>query len=512
MKKLYLLTASLLTISLSAQQITFQRVYDVGLGFERILDVQQAPDGGYIFVGDLQVTANEAIVIRTDAQGDTLWTRVMNFGVGGSGSAESVEPLGNGWLIAGSHTLSSGTQAVGFLMVVDDAGNITQYANYELPGANGKVGMVLSAGGFALAGIGRIVSNSYLTLIRTDGALDTSWTKAYGFSDINGLGDAIETTDGGFALVGGRSKEVLVVRTAPNGDTSWTRQYGGNSDEISASLAETSDGGFVVLAGTHSFGTSPHANTLLLRLDSNGDTLWTRVYASGGVEVVRNMTLTSDGGVAIVGRTDASLQEDVYVLRLDANGDTLWTRSYGDMAADDDGYVIKQTADGGFIIAGSTRGFRSGLSEQVYVIKTDSLGNSGCNERQVDWLPASPSVDRLNNLIFTANATPSIDTLAPGITPILDSDTVCIEVVTGFSQTQKDVVALVPNPASGFVLVTGMKGEDVTVRLADTRGRLLMTTSTDLPFVMNTSGLASGMYFVEVMSGLERDCQPLIVR
>jgi len=71
----------------------------------------------------------------------------------------------------------------------------------------------------------------------------------------------------------------------------------------------------------------------------------------------------------------------VYLIKIDSLGDTLWTRTYGFEDCNDWGRSVSQTLDGGYIIAG----YKVHLVGDVYLIKTDSFGNvAGIKEEKKD--------------------------------------------------------------------------------------------------------------------------------
>lgn len=91
-----------------------------------------------------------------------------------------------------------------------------------------------------------------------------------------------------------------------------------------------------------------------------------------------------DSGYIIAGWTDSFGfgYWDVFLIRADTIGDTLWTRTFGG-AYWDRGHFVRQTSDLGYIVVGYTSSFGSGNCD-VYLIKTDSEGTAGIEERDMD--------------------------------------------------------------------------------------------------------------------------------
>jgi hypothetical protein len=82
-----------------------------------------------------------------------------------------------------------------------------------------------------------------------------------------------------------------------------------------------------------------------------------------------------DGGYIVAGITNSfgAGNADAYLIKADTNGNTLWTKTFGGTDYDT-AYAVRQTADGGYIVAGGTVSFGAGTGD-MYLIKTDASGN-----------------------------------------------------------------------------------------------------------------------------------------
>ncbi|MFL2571473.1 MAG: T9SS type A sorting domain-containing protein [Parvicellaceae bacterium] len=207
-------------------------------------------------------------------------------------------------------------------------------------------------GGYVITG--SIITDSLLNtqsvfLLKTDSNGDSLWTKAYEERDSQGF-CVQPTTDGGVVISGSITPNSLInsqvgylIKTDSNGDTLWTKMY---SEFVSLlSVQQTTDGGYIIAGG------GSNALYVCSKTDSNGDTLWTKNY--GGYSVQQ----TTDGGYIIA---------DSALIKLDSNGDILWSKPYRDGAG---GYSLQQTTDGGYIVTGTT-------PSAVYLHKTDSNGDT----------------------------------------------------------------------------------------------------------------------------------------
>ncbi len=103
-------------------------------------------------------------------------------------------------------------------------------------------------------------------------------------------------------------------------------------------------------------------------------------YIHDGGNSVRQ---TSDGGFIIAGYTKSMDKDnselgwndsDVWLIKTDPEGVKIWDQNFGGKEWDE-GKSAQQTSDGGFIITGKTKSFGEGDDDDIWLIKTDSQGN-----------------------------------------------------------------------------------------------------------------------------------------
>ena len=364
--------------------ITFEKTYG-GIYADMGNSVQQTRDGGYVVAGMTDPFGTlqfDVYLIKTDSLGTVIWYTTYGGSLADGGYCVQ-QTLDGGYIIVGfTQSFGVGYDDV-YLVKTDSLGNLMWDATYgdSLLYEYGYSVQQTSDGGYVVAGhfSGLIDMDTEVYLVKTNSLGDTLWTKTYGDSAYQQGNSVVETQDGGYIIAGENgftfgsdSSDVYLVKTDSLGDTLWTRSFGGNLLDRGYSVQQTLDGGYIIAGETESFGAGS-TDVYLIKTDSAGTVLWDTTYGGSYGDVGMSVCQTLDDGYIITGRTGDFPLGDVYLVRTDSVGTLLWERTYGGGSFLDGGSSVRETSDGGYIVAGFTNSFGAGFFD-VYLIKTDSLG------------------------------------------------------------------------------------------------------------------------------------------
>lgn len=290
------------------------------------------------------------------------------------------------------HDGASGWNNLGTLILSAD-GAIANGFEVEIDSTNLYAGLSnsankVSAGGFILgnskdpwfAG-----DSSQLCLFRFNESGDTLWHKSWPpiLSYQGNIGyAAIETTDGGFLVVGTTYQEanskVLAIKTDADGNEVWYKTYSGypfNSRNAAVSACNSNDGGYIVGAQSEHEDEDVD-NHYFFKIASNGELEWERVLESVMDDGTVKLLNYGDGiyyGSGLLAYYIFDDDAKPWLMKFNDNGDTLWTRTYGD----DTMYARyfshpKKLSDGNLLLGGQWpgEGFDKG-----FLMKLDTAGN-----------------------------------------------------------------------------------------------------------------------------------------
>ena len=443
--------------------------------------VQQTSDGGYIIAGSTEesygVGSYDVYLVKTDANGNSLWSQT--FGGSSYDDGESVQQTSDGGYIIAGRTYSYGT---GFYDVY---------------------------------------------LIKTDSLGNQQWSQTFGGSDYD-YGESVQQTgDGGYIIAGytesygAGSEDVYLIKTDAWANEQWIQTFGESTSDRGYSVQRTSDGGYIITGWTESYGVD-FRDVCLIKTDVAGNQQWCQTFGGSSYDYSYSVEQTSDGGYIIVGRTNSygAGGYDVYLIKTDTSGNQQWSQTFG--GSDDDyGWSVKQTSDGGYIIAGDTESYGAG-NRDVYLRKTDSSGNEQWSQTyggsSYDY---GGSVQQTSNGGYIiAGGTGSYGAGGFDVWLIrLDSEGTLVEDFDKSQPTKFTLFPPVPNPFNPSTVVSYQLQGDSYVRLAvyDIAGREItrlfegFQSAGSYQPIFNGQGLVSGIYFVRLQAGNFNQTQKVLL-
>jgi len=211
------------------------------------------------------------------------------------------------------------------------------------------------------------------------------WTRYYGDTGDDIIWSILKTNDEKYLLggytdsFGSGGHDYWLVKIDSLGDTIWSRTYGGSGEDRSFAIAETVGGGYAMTGETTSYGNGP-SDIWLVKTDTNGYTIFTRTYGGDYDDQGVSLLSLDDNGFLVVGSTgkndpNEGASYDVFVIRTDSLGDTLWTCTIGG-SSDDMGWSAVQTLDNGYLVAAMTKSYSSGDAgrSDIWLIKINDYG------------------------------------------------------------------------------------------------------------------------------------------
>ncbi|HLG35507.1 MAG TPA: T9SS type A sorting domain-containing protein [Bacteroidia bacterium] len=144
----------------------------------------------------------------------------------------------------------------------------------------------------------------------------------------------------------------------------WQKSLAGTSCDYGNYVRQTSDGGYIVAgkAGSNDgdvTGNHGGYDYWVVKLYSTGILQWQKSLGGTGYDEARSVQQTADGGYIVAGSSQ-SIDGDVtgnhgsidyWLVKLDGFGNIQWQKALGG-TANDDAYSVQQTSDGGYIVLG----------------------------------------------------------------------------------------------------------------------------------------------------------------
>jgi len=426
--KVFLISAGIFAFFDRAYAVAFAKSYG-GTRYDVGYSIQQTSDGGYIMAGLFTPSSSDSgdvILIKVDSLGNVVWSK--RYGGPREERAFSVKQTSDGGYITVARTKSfvDTTKWDVLLIKTDPNGNLQWarvYSNRSLDDEPSDV-IETSDGGYLVVGgaqPGSGLTNVILVMkINSSGALQ--WVRWFGDTIYQDQAYSVKRTSDGGYIVAGRTgsygfgnADIFLMKLDGSGNVVWAKAYGSSGADFGYDVQITSDGGFVVVGYYTSSGDT---NAIIVKTNSSGNVQWNRVLGGTQMESFYSVAQTSDGGFIATGitRSFGLGSADVFLARFNSSGTLQWSKTYGGSQWDH-ASSIQQTSEGGYVMVGRTNSpsFTAG-NYDFFLIKTDAGGNIGTCAivQNVSLTPSNPT---LNPVIFSPRVrTPTYNTSVPSLT------------------------------------------------------------------------------------------------
>ncbi|HKR04971.1 MAG TPA: T9SS type A sorting domain-containing protein [Bacteroidia bacterium] len=458
-------------------------------------------DGGYIIAGSTNIPGGfnaEICLIKTDVNGDTLWTKTFG-GPNGDYGYSVEQTTDSGYIVLGNMEINAGN-VDGYLVKTNAAGNLLWSKNFGGTGFDNATSVHQTIdGGYIVTGQ-FFVTGAYAQLIKFNASGNILWAKELVSS--GGARDVQQTTDSGYVITGTDYSDIFLMKTDAAGNFTWSKSYDGTYIDRGVSVQQTTDGGYIITGNIYDGATNYHY-AHLIKTDANGDTLWVKTYGGTTDDWGNDVQQTTDGGYIVTGKSGVynfNLNPgDVSLIKTDSMGNFLWSKAFSGTSLDV-GNSLFQTSDGGYVIAGSYHDAPGSSNFYVYLIKTDSSGNGGCND--TSWVPTVISYPMQVSFPSSSGnptsmniASPATVTGSGGIVNTLCTSVGMNEIISDHSFT------IFPNPSKGSFTISYpgnfLKGE---IEIYSAFGSRVYSADIthDNNKIIHLGNISPGIYFMKV--------------
>ncbi|NQT35513.1 T9SS type A sorting domain-containing protein [bacterium] len=313
------------------------------------------------------------------AQPEMLWMNAYGGGGGDQGLAIIQAENGN-IVVVGNEGSFGGGGADGWLLILDDDGEeVLSAVDFGGAGYDRFCDVIEVEGGFVTGGYGGSfgIGQYDFWIAKIDEEGNQDWFRAFGGQAHERGYEIIQLADGGFALVGHTDSfgngqgDGWIVATDEEGQEDWSAPFGGNGEDGFSGIAHGEEGSVVVSGKTNSFGEGGY-DFWLIKIDANGDEVWSETYGDDGDNVCQRVERTDDGGYILVGSTVNDDAGDLWMVKTDEDGEEQWNRSF-DQGGNELCRSVTQTVDGGYLLVGSTWPYDDARCD-VWLVRTDDEG------------------------------------------------------------------------------------------------------------------------------------------
>lgn len=285
---------------------------------ESLVSLKPMFDGGFIISGPFNgvppmTSSADVYLLQIDANVQYVWSNLYGLTTESESPACAIQTVDTALMFVRYQWQSTAGHDI-ILTGLNAAGGIAWERQYAWKDAEYVVELCRTRdNGLMLAGQTQSADAEYdwdIYLLKTTGIGDSIWCRTFGMawpSDETAT-HVVETSDGGFLVSGSREtdtspKDMLIIKTDSLGLVDWSYEIGSSYHDQARFGIETSDGGYAVVGSW----ADDTWDNIVIKFDANGDTLWTRIFGDTTTDdVAHAMVETLDGGLVVTGTSSGT--------------------------------------------------------------------------------------------------------------------------------------------------------------------------------------------------------------
>ncbi len=335
-------------VLVATQQYSFAQIISENkLANTPTASVLQYSDNEFIYVGtESNPNRNEYNVTLTkkDLNGNLIWGKNIEWNF--DCTVKDAAILSDNTIIIAGSARKSTYQSYPFVMKTDVNGD-TLWTRYYKTGHQAEKIIGTSDGGYLFA---YYSNGSGLMKLNANG--DTIWTRKVSNGKPYGLA---ETSEAVYLMVDDEDENIVLHSIGSSGEILWTRIFGGSGKDQPANVINAKNGDDYVVAGT-SYSNQTGDDFFIGFLNCFGFVAWTKTFGGPGTDLCFDLLETPKGEFIAVGISNSFNKNgnfDFYAVKFNSWGDVIWTKTipgenYGTYLAQN----VFETSYGSYLIAG----------------------------------------------------------------------------------------------------------------------------------------------------------------
>lgn len=508
MKFLFSLFVLCYSTMLLSQPTTFvKELHGVGLTARDILETS---DGGYVVAGHRSDTIQLAgYIARINSLGDTLWAKWMP----GVQNFVSVDNTVDGcYVVCGQYYNFSSHNYNLMVVKLTSSGTILwqKVSLDSLDETPRQIKQAVDGSIYVLADTYWNSSSNSLDamVVKLDANGNYLWSKLIGSSGAEIYSACTPAPDGGLFVSCSSNLfapdiSVLLTKINSDGSLSWTKSYPNCSGNSAYGLVATSDNGLALLTSEDSAGITRPGVFRLIKTDSIGNIVWSKVYDGMLGVNLYSLTAIGTGGFLISGCTQIDTGYYSFhpaYAKIDQLGNAQWCRYLGgNIPSYNWNYMqlTRATSDGGLISIGNSE--TPGLQGFVFLAKSDALGHNGCDSTiAFTDSPLSLAVSAASLNTYTFGNIADTNFVFSFCSDSLS--TFCMYVSVDEQQMEPGEITVYPNPSTGKVYFDNLP-RDSFIEIVDGCGKKVVEQfQTNKQLEIQLGDFPKGLYLYRITS------------